>query len=186
MKKRIFLSLALAALTGGGVFAQTHFASAEVLFGGGGARYEYVITPYFTVGGYVSFNYMPTPYLDDDFSKSHTIFGIGISGRWYPWGRRFFAGLDLGYSLFTNKREEYNYSIYGNKIDEWDVWDSFSGFTIAPGFGWTIDIGKAGGFFISPGVKVPFILTSESDDLMGLGKGVLISGIIYFGVGWAF
>jgi hypothetical protein len=187
MKKRIFLSLALAALAGGGVFAQTHFASAEyIAVGGGGGRYEYVITPYFTVGGYVSFNFMPTPYLDDEFSKRHTIFGTGIAGRWYPWGRRFFAALDLGYSAFTNGREEHSYNSNGVKIDEWDTSDSFSGFTIAPGFGWTIDIGKPGAFFISPGIKVPFIFTSESDDLMGLGKGVLVSNIMYFGLGWAF
>jgi hypothetical protein len=186
MKKRIFLLLALAALAGGGVFAQTDFASVEYIAAGGiGGRYEYVITPYITVGGYVSFNYMPTPYLDEEFSKHHTIFGAGLAVRWYPTGRQFFAGLDWGYGLFTNAWEKY-YRYQNGTYDHWHESDSDSAFTIAPGFGWTIDVGRAGGFFISPGAKVPFFFTGGSDDSMGLGKGVLLSGIIYFGVGWAF
>ncbi|AEF85921.1 hypothetical protein TREPR_3497 [Treponema primitia ZAS-2] len=193
MKKRIFLFLALAVLIEVGVFAQTHFVSAEASFLGGGSRYEYVITPYFTVGGYAYYNYLPTPFMDKYDSENHWIAGTSIAGRWYPAGRRFFAELGLGYVFFENQRTEeggYHYSWNGYtytpyKDNDHPESDHFSGFSIAPGFGWTIDIGRAGGLFISPSVKAPFIISSESKDI-GLGQGVYPSVVVSFGVGYAF
>ena len=196
MKKHIFLFLALAALAGGGAFAQTHFISAEASYLGGGGRYEYVISRYFTVGGNIYFNFIPTPFLSDFFTKDHTNFGMDIAGRWYPAGRRFFMELGLGYSTFTSHRDKQYVRGSGSGRVQWteEVTDTFSGFGITPGFGWTIDTGRAGGFFISPGIKVPLTLTSESSitdvlntkgEQMKLG-GVLVTPVVYFGLGYAF
>jgi hypothetical protein len=167
MKKRIFLFLALTALTGSGVFAQTHFVSAEVSILGVGARYENVITPYLTANGYAYYNFLPT----------QSIFGIGIAGRWYPSGRRFFAELGLGYISYTDiyEKESYTYPSSGSNSET--VEETFPGFSLAPGFGWTIDVGRVGGFFISPGIKVPVIITSD---------GVYLSVIASCGLGYAF
>jgi hypothetical protein len=191
MKKRVFLCFALAVLAGGGVFAQTHFISAEVSLLGGGVRYEYVITPSITLGGYFYYNFLPTPFIDEEFSSSHSVTGFGIAGRWYPTGRKFFIELDLGYAAFWTEWKEtyyytssspyssYSYSSSGYKSD------TFGGFGITPGFGWTIDVGKTGGFFISPGIKIPITITSESADA-GLGEGVFPSVVGFFGLGYAF
>jgi hypothetical protein len=185
--KKCILFLALAALVGGGVFGQTHFVSAELSLLGGGARYERVITPYLTIGGYLYYNYMPTPYIDRNFSTEHSIFGIGIAGRWYPAGRKFFMELDLGYVAFTTSWYNEYFSSWSGGSSSWDekVSETFPGFSIAPGFGWTIDVGKAGGFFISPGIKIPISITSASGD-MGLGEGIYPSVVIFFGLGYAF
>jgi hypothetical protein len=187
MKKRLFLFFALAAVVGSGVFAQTHFVSAEISILGGGARYEYVITPYITINGYAYYNFLPTPFISETFSYEHRVFGAGVAGRWYPVGRRFFMELGLGYNSFTSKRRDTYSSSNGYTYYDYDVdvTDEFSGFSIAPGFGWTIDVGKPGGFFISPGIKIPFTMTSGPTD-MGLGKGVYPSVVGYFGMGYAF
>ncbi|GHV69067.1 hypothetical protein AGMMS49928_10230 [Spirochaetia bacterium] len=183
MKKRIFLVLVFAALTGGGLFAQNHFISAEISFIGVGGRYEYVITPYLTVGAYVYYNFMPTPFLPEDYSSEHSIFAAGIAGRWYPAGRRFFFEIDLGFSEFMSTRLVeiwYGYNLY----DSYLVHDIYSGFCISPGFGWTIDVGKPGGFFISPGAKFPF--TFSDSDKGPFDDGVMPSVVVYFGLGYAF
>jgi hypothetical protein len=191
MKKRISLFLALTALIGSGAFAQTNFVSAELSFLGIGARYEKVITPYITISGYGYFNFLPTPFIDSEFSESHSLFALGLAGRWYPAGRRFFTELGLGYVSFeSNRKRDYEYSYYNgyqNNTSHYseEVTDKFPGFSIAPGFGWTVDVGKAGGFFISPGIKVPFIITSQTSD-MGLGEGIYFSVIASLGFGFAF
>ncbi|MDR0668817.1 MAG: hypothetical protein LBF95_01945 [Treponema sp.] len=195
MKKRVFLFLVLAVVCGGGVFAQTHFVSAEASVLGGGARYEFVITPYFTVGLYSGFNFLPTPFLSDDLATSITIGGGGVAGRWYPSGRKFFTELSLGGAHFEVKYMERHYDPYKNYnsytktweggYDEWEESDGEGSFIIAPGFGWTIDIGAPGKLFISPGIRIPFAITPFEKDL-GLGEGVYPSVVVYFGLGYAF
>ncbi|MFP3042225.1 hypothetical protein LQZ19_10455 [Treponema primitia] len=194
MKKRIVLLLALAALIGGGVFAQTHFVSADVSLLGGGLRYEYVITPYVTIGAYAYYNYLPfTPFVDKYESEYHSVVNAGIATRLYPAGRRFFIELGLGYGYYTNFRiqEAENHSGYSNgqyynyTDPEHPDSKSWSSFSVVPGFGWTIDVGRAGGFFISPSIKVPITITDDP----GAGiahSGILPSGVVSLGFGYAF
>jgi hypothetical protein len=178
MKKRIALFLAFAAFIGGEAFTQNRFVSAEASILGGGARYEYMISPYFTLSANVYYNYIPTPFMVEDFTVGHSIVGTGMAGRWYPAGQWFFVELGLAYISFTNYYRDIDDS--GGELE-----NSYPGFSIAPGFGWTLDVGGAGGFFISPGIKIPFIMSSESFDI-GLGEGVVPSVIVFFGLGYAF
>ena len=182
MKKRIFLAVVLATVLASGVFAQTHWISAEVSYLGGGLRYEYLLTPDFTVGAYFYWNNIPN-WLDAENGEN---LGLGVALRWYPFARRFFTELGLGFNSQT-------YSSYWNERENINA----SGFGIVPGFGWTIDVGRAGGLFISPGIKLPFTLSNDStrgeDDniivsaVLAFERAVTLVGpIIYFGFGYAF
>ena len=173
MKKRVFIFVVLLVLFTGGAFAQTHWISAEIYGLGAGIRYEYVSTPSFTLGGYFSFIWLPVPVtelLTGNGDNSELHFGGGITGRWYPFARRFFAELSLGFNGF-----DYSYEEYSGRHYEY-YWDRTSGFCISPGFGWTIDVGKMGGFFISAGTKMPMTFGNQFDLIF----------VPYFGFGSAF
>jgi hypothetical protein len=102
---------------------------------------------------------------------------FGATARWYPTGRRFFADISVGYNIFRYPSEVERYDEYTHHYEYWyeDIPDS--GFCFAPGFGWTIDTGQMGGFFLSPGVKVPMTLG---------GRGFKITIAPYLGLGIAF
>ena len=178
MIKRILLSVVLVAALAGGVFAQTHWASLEIKGPGAGLRYEYVITPSFTIGGYFSYSAFAFSFaaLQDNSVE------FGATARWYPFARRLFTDISLGLNIFRY-REEREFDTYpgpgpgpgGGDNNEWEYREG-SGLCISPGFGWTIDVGKMGGFFISPGVKFPFTLGSQFN----------IAIAPYFGLGAAF
>jgi hypothetical protein len=168
MKKHAFVFIVLLLTIAGGVYAQTNWVSTEINLLGAGARYEYVIVPEFTVSAYAYWSYSPYILI---YSGSYSdSFGFGAAARWYPFGRRFFTELGLGYTYqyLTNSNFEYDNS-----------WVN-SGFTILPGFGWTIDVGEKGGFFISPSVRVPFIFGARY--FLDNFGGTLIS----IGLGYAF
>ena len=157
MKKCIVMVVALLlVLPAGLAFAERHWVSLEYIGRVGiGLRYEGVITPSFTLGAYFSA-------VGSLVSASHCVtVGGGATGRWYPTARRFFTELSLGLGEFYNVLESHvNYG---------------PGLTITPGIGWTIDVGKPGGFFIATGARLP-IFCAGSD----------VSVEPYFGVGWAF
>jgi len=166
MKKKIFLFAALAIMFTGRAFAQTHWASLEVKGLGAGLRYEYVINPSFTVGGYFSWTWFTLiPFYEYEQSIE-----FGATARWYPFARRFFAELSLGYNTFWYYDPNYNNSYYYNSGD----WREGVGFCITPGFGWTIDLGRMGGFFLAPGIKFPITI----------GYGIIV--VPYVGLGIAF
>jgi len=171
MKKKIFLFCVLAIMFAGSAFAQSHWVSLEVK-AGAGLRYEYVITPSFTVGGYFSYSYFTIPTF---FGSQKNSIEFGATARWYPSAGKFFVELNVGYNIF----EYYTDFWYSNGGDSWNYWwgwEGASGFCIAPGLGWTIDLGQMGAFFLAPGVKVP----------------ITVSGIFsitispYIGLGYAF
>jgi len=193
MKKRILLLTILAIMLAGGAFAQTHWISFEIKGPGAGLRYEYVITPSFTVGGYISYTYItipiigsfgeiippipshqerfppPSPTLTDSVE-------FGATARWYPSGRMFFTEISLGYNIF-----EYEVSVgyhfgNGNNYIYYEEKMGGTGFCIAPGLGWTIDLGKMGDFFLSPGVKFPITI----------GRRFNLTVAPYVGLGYAF
>jgi len=188
MKKKIFLFAVLAIMFAGGAFAQNHWISAE-LTSGAGLRYEYVITPSFTVGGYFTFMGVTIPLMRStytpkgggrDSSQLNSI-QFGATARWYPFAGKFFAELNVGYNIFT-----YGEGVF--KTDGWSSWYEWtrietSGFCIAPGLGWTIDLGQMGAFFLAPSVKFP--ITFGGKDYYG-GNYFNITITPYLGLGYAF
>jgi len=184
MKKHV-LFFALFMALAGGVFAQNHWISGEIYGPGGGARYEYVITPRLTVGAYVSFIAVPIglawwggPIYNSEYEEGYAgerwfELESGATVRCYPLARRFFMELNLGFNSF-----KYYYR-YKNEEDDSDrKTDRSNSFCVAPGFGWTIDLGKIGGLFISTGVRVPLTL-------FGI-RGFDFNVVPYFGIGGAF
>ena len=97
--------------------------------------------------------------------------------RLYPFVRRFFLELGIGFNHqgYTIRRE------YGNYAYWYDDWTTVAGFALVPGFGWTIDIGRAGAFFLAPQMKIPVTFGHEYALWRGL-EGFILS----FGVGFAF
>ena len=179
MNKRIVLFIVLLALLAGGAIAQTHWISGEIYGPGAGARYEYMISPSFTLGGYFSFIGLPIPVTEflsgewDNYTYLHS--GGGITGRWYIFARRFFTELSLGFNSFEYDYREDVVSDMGYMHSEYNSYKA-SGFCISPGIGWTIDVGRAGGFFISVGAKLPITLGDKSSTIF----------VPYLGLGGAF
>ena len=157
-KKRLVILMMFSTIFANEVSAESHWLLFEInpipfswmdgFYSGFGLRYEYVIFPSFTVGGYSHFNF-PLGYKGISF-------GLGAFGRWYPNSVRFFmeVGLGYGHQRLGYKTHDYSYKEVQN------------GFDVVPGFGWTIDIGKRGGFYISPGLKVPLTIgkTKRTDE----------------------
>jgi len=160
MKKKILIFVILAILLAVGAFAQSHWISLEHEGIGGGLRYEYVITPIFTVGGCFSYNALDLPTIN----RLSNIFSFGATARWYPFAGKFFVELSLGVSIFQSYEEVYGY------------YNDMAGFCIAPGLGWTWDVGKAGSWFLAPGARFPIIFGDE----------VYFTIVPYFGIGLAF
>ena len=111
------------------------------------------------------------------------IFGIDAFFRFYPWGRKFFLGIGLGY--YDD----------GNKVKSFGVVHS-SGFAASAELGFKIDVGKEGSFFIQPGILGSLIIGKKevidsyenSPDDTYEGSGRYKNGYfrVYIGVGWAF
>jgi hypothetical protein len=193
MKKR-FVAFALALVVAGGVFAQSdgsgggrggsarsgdpkNWISGQVSLLGGGAQYERMLTPKFSVGGGAYFNSL--------FFFWNNL-GIKAIGRFYPWmGLYVELGAGWGYRTGT---EDYEYEQYGYKYTAAKTWYAVSGFLLEPGVGWKIDFGSPGGFFIEPMVSVPLVFGSRKFNYTGaegefkVGVGVKIA----VGLGFAF
>ncbi|MDR0877910.1 MAG: hypothetical protein LBN21_07640 [Treponema sp.] len=162
--------MALAAVIVSGVFAQNNWISFEQKGPGAGLRYEYVITPRFTLSAYFSYTYIIIPILEEQENSIEA----GATVRWYPFARRFFTEVSFGYNIFEYFKREYDVYRNGAIYSHYDFRKDGDGFCIAPGFGWTIDIGKMGGFFLSPGVKFPITLADQFNITIApyLGLGV--------------
>ncbi|MCL2444130.1 MAG: hypothetical protein FWD13_11810 [Treponema sp.] len=128
-------------------------------------RYEYMFNSSFSAGAYF--------YYEDSF-------GIGITGRWYPFSKSFFLELGTGYNR--------NFSTGGYLDEDTGQWVNYrgtNGFDLIYGFGWKINIGKPGGLFITPNVKLPTIF-SWHDNPNRDNPFISTIFIGYFGVGYAF
>jgi len=127
------------------------------------------------------------------------VFGIDAFLRCYPWGKKFFIGLALGYfdggtavpshasSSWENGKKEIHYrTAHG------------TGFAITGELGFKIDVGKEGGFFIQPGFLGTFTVGKTKDPIT-VGEfydphhendhsGGYFDGYWrgYLGAGWAF
>jgi hypothetical protein len=193
MAKKILALMVLAAVAAGGIFAQEKTAnvkrnwlSGEASMFGGGARYEFMISEKLSAG--VNIYWTSLIVLND--------FGVNAALRFYPWGKMFFAEIGLGYGLHSELKTftttaDYNTGYNNLSVStKWYGMTFMDGFNMVPGIGWKIDLGKPGGFFISPSVQL--ILTfgtwkysavhSDLEDESGVGVDVRPS----FGLGWAF
>ena len=98
------------------------------------------------------------------FYSSSNDLGLDAFFRYYPWGKTFFIGVGLGFDFIDLRKSSFYYFTAG----------------FSPEIGFKIDTGKAGGFFLQPGIKFP--------DVIYLGGGVAFefSPCIYLGMGYAF
>ncbi|MCL2792577.1 MAG: hypothetical protein FWD87_05730 [Spirochaetaceae bacterium] len=161
MKKVLFLLIILTVVAGG-AFAQQHYVSGDLILLGLGARYEFQLTPSFSVGAltYVSGGL---------FSTSYGVYGTGY---FYPWGRDpFYVALHAGFRTRTFFPDT-----------SWET--NFSGFMLAPEVGWRIDAGNPGGFFVRPGIRIPlhFVGAQEvTTDAGGTEKvNAVVPGFVLF------
>jgi hypothetical protein len=178
MSKKLVLALVLVSVLAGGLYAQSNvrnnWVSGEVSILGGGARYERMLGPNFSVGANV---YYSTLFLFWNELE------VGASGRWYPGGSIFFVEAGLGYHWHSALTTS---GLFGNGGS---LFEDITGVAISPGLGWKIDVGSPGGFFINPGIKVPITLGARSGwyDWTTKSKfGVGIGIVPYIGLGGAF
>jgi hypothetical protein len=167
MKKSVLL-LVLAVIVAEGIFAQekspnvrNNWISAELTLIGGGARYERMLGPKFSLGA-------------DAYWSSLFLFWneleIGIFARYYPWSDMFFAEAGFGYHVHT-------------ALGGADGAEAIRAVALTPAVGWKIDVGKTGGFYIQPGIRLPITFgINEVTDKFGVGIGL----VPYFGLGGAF
>jgi hypothetical protein len=155
--QRHWISLSPGLRIGGSSFA---WLAAEL-------RYEYMLCPFFSVGAYVYYEYS---------------YGIGISGRWYPFAKSFFLELGLGYNKWYSEA-----SFFDHDTNQWyKNIDDFNGIDIISGLGWRIDVGKPGGLYITPSIKFPTIFRWYKNPYFP-DPHIFLNGIIgYFGLGYAF
>ncbi|MDR2477728.1 MAG: hypothetical protein LBD48_00290 [Treponema sp.] len=98
-KKRTMLALVLAAGFAGGLLAQektanvrNNWISGELSLIGAGLRYEYMLNENVSLG--VNAYWTSLFFLWNDL-------GINAVGRFYPWGKTFFAEIGLGFGMHT-------------------------------------------------------------------------------------
>jgi hypothetical protein len=187
--KRTLLCLALVLMAAAGIFAQEkvsnvrdNWLSAELGFIGYGLRYEHMIGPHWSLGT----NIYAAGFVLGGFLQDYE---AGASLRFYPWGKNFFVGLGAGL--------HWHIGVMFFSMDSFEfMYNNVFGAAISPEIGWKIDVGKPGGFFLQPGMKLPVTLGKReyyntsvedggSDELAGK-FGVGVGFVMYLGLGWAF
>ena len=105
--------------------------------------------------------------------------GIDANLRFYPWAGVFFVGVGLGFHIHTALRVH----------DDFVGSQAIAGVAITPEIGWRIDVGEPGGFFISPGMKLPITFGARERTHIFYGDqtsfGVGVGFIPYIGLGFA-
>ena len=181
--KKFACLLILAMLAAGAVFAQeesdgvlNNWISGEVNVFGGGFRYEYAFNPSLSLG----FN---------TYASTMVFFyeiGADIAFRFYPGGKVFFLGLGAGYHWHM----EFFGGVQAPSNAEASLIAVMRGFAVTPDIGFKIDVGKKGGFFLSPGIKVPITIgrVGEISAYEGFTDeiGVKVGVVPYFAFGGAF
>jgi hypothetical protein len=178
MTKKVLVLAAFAMLVSGGVFAQEktanvkqHWLSVEAGLVGAGLRYEYMQNRYGSAGFLV--------YAEGVLMSQG---GLSLVGRFYPWGKTFYAGLGFGVGLHYKSLdlvERETRDERGRVTSRSKSADGIVGFDIVPEIGWKIDVGKPGGFFLNPYFQVPLTLGFGSD-WWGIHYRLAL------GMGWSF
>jgi hypothetical protein len=182
MAKKWFSILVLAAIVVGGAFAQDapwggkkNFVSADVGLLVGGVRYERFLSSKLSVG------------VDFYWANSFIIFNeldAGVFARYYLF-KGLFGELGVGYHIHSGV-EDMEYEWFGVPYTASGLITT-SGVAISPGLGWKFDPGKAGGFFVEPGVSVPITIGEKTNWLsIGSETDVSVGFLVYVGLGWAF
>jgi len=173
---------------------------------GAGVRYERMFGSKISIGASFYFGaptYNTDPQIDDNLRMNEDMgnaFGIDALFRFYPWGRKFYLGVALGYfktsNYFYDHFSQGRMDASGNfTADKTSYHYGFlTGFAITPEIGWKIDVGKEGGFFIQPGFAGTFIsgnmthVDSYGDDIGGnpSSEGFNVNLRFYLGMGYAF
>ena len=135
------------------------------------ASYEYNFNRFLSVMADVSYT---TMVFMDEFTAAG-------KGRWYPFGKRFYLELGLGYSYGKGVTGFIGDMLLGVMtlgiywaVKDWenDIFRS-SGFLVQPGLGWKFDIGKKPGAFVLPiGLGVDIMIKDIPDWLPFLRIGV--------------
>jgi hypothetical protein len=162
---------------------EENFLSLDVYIAGIGARYERFLSPKFSLG--VDVNVLTSFFI-------HTEFEAGVFARYYLW-KGLYGELGLGFHIHGESEDKYLDSSYPIAVSV-----TTTGVAITPGLGWKFDPGKAGGFFIEPGISVPITIGKKSwaqaittngvktTSYGGSESGVKVGFMIYCGLGWAF
>jgi hypothetical protein len=185
MTKKDLLVLVLTAIVAGGIFAQEKTADAkkfwfsgETSFLGAGARGEYMLMPKLSAG--------LNAYWTSWFFLFNNI-GINVVGRFYPWGKTFYAGLGFGLGVHSGIEP---ISKDGQTVPGTAWFIARIGFDVVPELGWKIDVGNPGGFFLNPLVQLP--LTFGNQKWANTGEdhegdfGFSVGFRASLGLGWAF
>jgi len=182
MVKKSILILLLALIVVSGVFAQgvKNFASGEIGLFGAGARYEYMLSPKMSIGANAYWNSFFFVLWNDwavDFSFRHYISKI------------LYIGVAVGFhQQYHSWRWRYSYDYYDSRA----VFGNVIGFAITPEIGWKIDFDSPGGFFVSPGMKLPIALGAASSGFWydygygsrRFGWGITLIGYVGLGYAW--
>jgi hypothetical protein len=179
MNKKLFLVVLVLASVAGGMWAQSgdapwggkkNFVSADIGLIVGGARYERLLTQKISIG------------VDAYWANSFILFNeleLGAFARFYLW-KGLYGELGLGFHIHTGTED----------VDTpWGTRSEIvatTGFSISPGLGWKFDPGKAGGFFVEPGVIVPITIGSKDRSWGDPDVGVSTGFVLFCGLGWAF
>lgn len=179
--KRCLIFTVLAILIAGAAFAQNNvtgenrinnWISAEVSVIGGGLRYERMLSDKLSIGGNVYYS---------SFIFIWNEMEVGGSVRLYPFSSGLYIGTGLGFHW---------HSSLGSSSNKGGNWNSVTGVAVSPDVGWKIDLGKRGGFFLQPGVKVPITIGIKdeaiTEKVAKKGFGIGIGVVPYIGGGIAF
>jgi hypothetical protein len=150
-----------------------NYISGEVNILGGGFRYERMLTDKMSIGA--------NAYWQTFFFLWNEI-EAGGSFRFYiaPF---FYVGGGLGFHIHTGTYEySYGYGLTGT----W--WGSITGVALTPDIGFKFDFGDPGGFFLSPGVKVPITFGVREEYLYYMDSEFAVGvGVVpYVGLGFCF
>jgi len=162
-----------------------HWVSGEIGILSAGLSYEYVFTPRFSLSfgsyyNFLSFNFnnpFDNPrYINIPYIRQYNT-GAYLAPRWYPVKKFFFMDIGLGYNFYS--------ITYGLSIKYNDTLN-FHSLIILPGIGWSIDVGKPGGFYVTPGIK--YGLSIDKD--YSINYSLSIHGLrhiiyCYYGLGYS-
>ena len=158
-----------------------------IYFGIGiGVSYERMLGSKISIGTDVHVNFDFFDFFG--FYDSHIGIGYVIDAffRFYPQGKAFFMGVALGY--FGYRRDDRD-DLYGGGYYEFHY--ECDAMTITPEIGWKIDVGKEGGFYLQPGLRLGVMVGEDRSNYYrssesGKDQYIAMAGKLYFGMGYAF
>ena len=81
-------------------------------------------------------------------------YSVQTALRWYPWEGKFYSELGLGFGHI------YIYHDH-DPVDDMCTISNILGIRLSPAIGWKFDLGKPGGFFLNPMVRMPIVVGTK-------------------------